>query len=94
MQSALAALEAEYLATDRQQLFETLKGALDDTEKITAKEAALTLRMTEAGVRVALHRMRKRLGQIIRQRILDTVEKPEDVDSEIKNLMQLLETNR
>lgn len=94
LQAALAELETEYHTTDRQQLFETLKGALDDTEKITARDAALTLRMTEASVRVALHRMRKRLGQIIRQRILDTVEKPDDVDSEIKNLMQLLETNR
>ena len=94
LQAALQQLEVEYKSTDRQELFDTLKGALDDSPKVAAKDTALKLRMTEAGVRVALHRMRKRLGQLIRQHIQDTVEKPEDVDSEIKNLMQLLETNR
>lgn len=94
LQAALIELEAEYKSTERQQLFDALKDALDDSEKVAAKETALKLRMTEAAVRVALHRMRKRLGQLIRQHILHTVEKPEDVDSEIKNLMQLLENNR
>lgn len=92
--SAIGELETEYRETQRDELFDTLKGALDDTEKVSAREAGRKLRMTEPAVRVALHRLRKRLGQIIRQRIMDTVDSPENVDDEIQKLMQLLESNR
>lgn len=94
LRSAILELETEYRETQRDELLDTLKGALDDTEKVSAREAGRKLRMTEAAVRVALHRLRKRLGQIIRQRIMDTVDNPENVDDEIQKLMQLLESNR
>lgn len=94
LQSALEQLQQEYSKSDRSELFATLKSALDDGEKVNAAEASVKLRMTEAAIRVALHRMRKRLGQLIREQILATVQTAADVDDEIKKLMQILELNR
>jgi RNA polymerase sigma-70 factor (ECF subfamily) len=42
--------------------------------------------MTEAAVKVAVHRMRQRFGELLRNEILQTVERPEDIDEEIARL--------
>lgn len=94
LSAALLELEQEYRESDKADIFEALKGALDESAQVTAREAGRTLKMTESAVRVCLHRMRKRLGQLIRRHIQNTVEKAEQVDDEIRNLMQLLEANR
>jgi RNA polymerase sigma-70 factor (ECF subfamily) len=43
--------------------------------------------MTEAAIRVAIHRMRKRYGMLLRREISRTVENPEDVDEELRYLI-------
>lgn len=94
LNAALQELEQEYRAAQKGDIFDALKGALDDSAKVTASTTGRELKMTDAAVRVCLHRMRKRLGQLIRKHIQNTVEKAEQVDDEIRNLMQLLESNR
>ncbi len=92
LSSSLQKLEAEYSSTGKADLFQSLRGLLDSGEKTPAKELAKTLRMSEPAVRVATHRLRKRLGQIIRAEIADTVPRSIDVDDELTRLMQILET--
>ncbi len=57
----------------------------------TMAEAASELDMAEVAVKVAVHRMRTRFGEILRAEILETVESPEEVDDEIKQLFSALQ---
>jgi len=82
-------LKTEYETSDRGQLFEGLYVFLAKGDQAkTYREAGHDLRMTEAAVKVAVHRMRKRFGEILREEIGQTVEKPEDIDEEITRLFE------
>ena len=50
--------------------------------------------MSEGAVRVTLHRMRQRLGQLIREEIAETVPAGTDIDDEILNLRKTLGSSR
>jgi RNA polymerase sigma-70 factor (ECF subfamily) len=81
-------LQAEYVADGKADVFETLQGqwsARVDPGFYT--EAARTLSMTEGSIRVALHRLRDRFGQLLRREIEDTVSSPLDVDAELRHLL-------
>ena len=51
-------------------------------------EAAGKLGLTEGAVKVAVHRLRRRFGDILRLEIADTVLAPEDVDDEVRELIR------
>ena len=46
--------------------------------------------MTEGAVRVAVHRLRRRYRDVLRQEIAQTVESPEQVEEEISYLLDCL----
>ena len=46
--------------------------------------------MSEEAVKVRVHRMRRRFGQILRKQIADTVVDSEEVDEEIGYLLGVL----
>lgn len=89
---SLQRLQDEYQSTGKAQLFAALRKSLDAASNPPTRELADQLQMSEPAVRVAMHRMRKRLGQIIRTEIAETVPKSSDVDDELARLMQILET--
>lgn len=93
LQRSLDRLEQEY-ADGRRNLFEALKNKLDGTHEESGRELARQLNMSETAVRVALHRMRQRLGQLIREEVAETVPSGSEVDDEILNLRRTLETVR
>jgi RNA polymerase sigma-70 factor (ECF subfamily) len=47
------------------------------------------LDMTEGAVKAAVHRMRKRYGQLLKEEVAHTVAGPEDVDEEIRYLFSV-----
>jgi len=51
------------------------------------REVAADLGMSEAAVRKAVQRLRKKFGQMLRAEILDTVADPAEVDHEIRHLL-------
>ena len=51
-------------------------------------EVAATLGLTEGAVKVAVHRLRRRFGAILRMEIAETVLAPEDVDDEVRELIR------
>ena len=51
-------------------------------------EVAATLGLSEGAVKVAVHRLRRRFGTILRKEIADTVLAPEDVDDEVRELIR------
>ncbi|MFT5299798.1 MAG: DNA-directed RNA polymerase specialized sigma24 family protein [Mariniblastus sp.] len=56
----------------------------------TVGAAAAQLGMSEVAVKVAVHRMRQRFGLLLREEIEQTVSTPEEVDTEIQQLFEVL----
>lgn len=81
----------EFAAGGKTALFERLQGFLSGEKGLEpyAKVAA-DLDMTEGAVRVAVHRLRQRYGEALREEIAHTVGRPEDVDSELNHLLAAL----
>lgn len=50
------------------------------------RDVAATLGMTEAAVKVAVHRLRRRFREVLRCKIAETVSDPEHVDDELQVL--------
>ncbi|MBV9125323.1 MAG: sigma-70 family RNA polymerase sigma factor, partial [Planctomycetes bacterium] len=48
------------------------------------------LAMTEGAVKVAVHRLRRRFRELVREEIAHTVAEPEDVDDELRQLFAAL----
>ncbi len=82
-------LRREYAETDKADLFAQLYVFLPKGERPKSyRDVARELRMTEAAVKVAVHRLRQRFGRLLREEILETVERPEDIDEEITRLFE------
>jgi RNA polymerase sigma-70 factor (ECF subfamily) len=54
------------------------------------KQVAVALDMSESAVKVALHRMRRRFGELLREEVARTVNDPGEVDKEIRHLFEVL----
>jgi len=85
----LARLGAEQAQTGKAAQFEALKFCLSG-EKHAYAEVAAKLEMTEAAVKVAVHRLRERYRALIRTEIAETVASPEEVDGELRDLFAAL----
>jgi RNA polymerase sigma-70 factor (ECF subfamily) len=86
-------LRKEYENSGKSAVFAALKPYLIHAENGTAAKAADALGMNEGAVRVALHRMRRRLGLLLRGQIALTLESQDenDVEDELRHLLALLE---
>jgi RNA polymerase sigma factor (sigma-70 family) len=88
---ALAALAREHEASGKAGHFEALKPWLSgDTEHISQAEAAARLGENEGAVKVAIHRLRRRFREVIKQEIGQTVSDPAQVDAELHCLLEAL----
>jgi len=87
----LERLRLTYESSNRIPQFEAMRGCLADDRRSSYHEIAEALSMTEGAVKVAVHRMRKRFGQCLRDEIAETVETSADVDAEIKHLLSIVE---
>jgi RNA polymerase sigma-70 factor (ECF subfamily) len=88
---ALRRLRDEYAAGGKSALFERLKD-VQPGERGPASYAQLgaEIGMTEPAIRTAVHRLRRRHREILREEIANTVTRPEDVDPEIRYLITLV----
>jgi RNA polymerase sigma-70 factor (ECF subfamily) len=85
---ALERLKNEMTEADGADRFEQLKGHLTGDEPAeTYRELAEAWGVGESAVRVALHRSRKKLGQLLREEIAATVADPADVGEELRHLL-------
>jgi RNA polymerase sigma factor (sigma-70 family) len=91
LEQAMSALSADYGAAGKQPLFDELKPFLsgeDDT--ISYPELAARLQISEGAVRVAVHRMRQRYGESVREEIAKIVQRPEEIEEELRHLFAVL----
>jgi DNA-directed RNA polymerase specialized sigma24 family protein len=88
----LGGLGEEYARRGRSAQFELLKAFLTgDQDRGEYRQVAEELGMSDAAVRTAVHRLRHRYGELLRQEIAATVVEAEEVDDEIRFLLTALE---
>ncbi len=85
---ATSRLRDEYAARSRLDLLDALQPALlADASIESHATTAARLGTSEGAIKVALHRMRGRLRELIREEVLHTLDDPARVDDEIRSLM-------
>lgn len=88
---SFAAMAQEYKDTGKSAQFEALKPWLSgDRENISQAETARQLEMNEGAVKVAIHRLRRRLRDVIKNEISHTVKNRADIDLEMHDLLEAL----
>jgi RNA polymerase sigma factor (sigma-70 family) len=91
LKQAMTRLKAEYVTAGKQQLFDHLKTCLTAEQgSISYSNIAVKLDMTEGAVKVAVHRLRQRYGELVRQEIAQTVTTMEQIEEEIRDLFAAL----
>jgi RNA polymerase sigma factor (sigma-70 family) len=90
LEQVLTRLEQEYDATGKRMLYHELKKFLTDEERDAYPRTARDLGMSEGAVRVAVHRLRRRYGEVLRLEIAHTVAGPEEVEEEMRYLRGVL----
>ena len=87
LERTMAQLQEEYVATGRVTLFEYLQSCLAKAESgLPYAEIAARLNLTEAAVKMAVHRLRARYREILQAEIAETVSSPEEIEEEIRHL--------
>lgn len=88
---ALTRLGLEMEADGKARHFEVLKGCLQGAAVVRPQaELGAALGMTEATVKVAIHRLRKRFREVVRAEIAETLVDGGPVDEEMRHLIQAL----
>jgi len=91
LERAMAALREEFEESGKQELFERLKVFVwGDRSAMAYPEMAVHLGMTEGAVKVAVHRLRQRYGELLREEIAQTVTTPVEVDEELRYLIAVI----
>ncbi|HWY76578.1 MAG TPA: sigma-70 family RNA polymerase sigma factor [Verrucomicrobiae bacterium] len=91
LKRTMDALEKECDSGGKAGLFREVKGLLSG-EREDGGYAAISQRlgMVEGALRVAVHRLRRRYGEILREQIAETVGSPQEVDEEMAYLLAAL----
>ncbi len=89
LEEVLGRLRREFIAAGKARLFDELEPALTG-EKVAYPEIATRLNLNEGAVRVAIHRLRVRYRDLVRQEIAQTVATEDDVAAELQHLFAAL----
>lgn len=93
LERVITRLREESLADTKAKLFEQLKPFLMvGKSAIPYAEAARALELTEGNVRVAVHRLRRRYRELLREEISQTLSNPAQVDEEMRALFSAFTT--
>lgn len=88
LNAAIARLRSEYEASGKLKLFEKLEPYL--TREMDARfysQEAAGMNLSEGAARVALHRMRRRFGALLRSEVAYTVSNDEEIEEELRQLL-------
>lgn len=91
LEQAANRLGAEYAASGKAALFNALKDFQPGEHgSVSYKDVGTRLEMTESAIKSAVHRLRQRHREILREEIARTVSRPEEIDAEIRHLLAVL----
>ena len=85
-------LRREFVASEKSGLFDELKAFLPASEEEDLSYGAVAARtgLKEGTVRVAVHRLRRRYGELLRSTIAETVADPKEVEDELRYLIRVI----
>ncbi|PYJ03236.1 MAG: RNA polymerase subunit sigma-24 [Verrucomicrobia bacterium] len=87
LDQVLAHLRDEFARSGKIQQFESLKMFLTgEKPSVSYAELAARLQTTEAALKMAVKRMRRRCAELLREEVAHTVDSPEQVEEEIRCL--------
>ena len=91
LEQARTRLREEYLEGGKSSLYERLK-VFEAGEKQgpAYAELGVELGLSESGVKAAVFRLRQRYRELVREEVANTVERPEEVDGEIRYLIGVI----
>ncbi|HRZ58003.1 MAG TPA: sigma-70 family RNA polymerase sigma factor [Candidatus Paceibacterota bacterium] len=91
LEQVLCLLRADYAKAGKTQLFEALQDFLWGTDgPASYAQIADGLGMTEGAIRVAVHRLREHYRERLRAEVAHTVSNPNEVDDELRYLIQVI----
>ena len=91
LHQALDRLRREHVAASKEEFFNLLEDCLTGAAPSRPyAELAIKLGMTEAAVKMAVHRLRKRYGELLRLEVAQTVVTPAEIDQELRHLLGAL----
>jgi len=90
LDQALARLRAEFVASDKSVIFEAVKGTLTGAKTVPYEQLAAELDMSISALKVAVHRLRGRYRELLREEIGRTLGDGDNIDDEIRNLFSAL----
>ena len=89
LEQVIGRLRAECVAEGKANAFEQLKPFLTVGKgDLPYAEAAASLGLNEGAARVAVHRLRRRYRELLREQIAQTLSDPADLDEELRALFQ------
>ncbi len=90
VERVLARVRDEYQRLGKEETFARLQGCLPGAqEDLAYAEAGPALKLQDSGVRMAVLRLRRRYGELLRTEIAATVSGPDEIDPEIRHLMKV-----
>jgi RNA polymerase sigma-70 factor (ECF subfamily) len=93
LETVTTRLRDEHIATNRTALFDALSPSLAGRRAdIAHSDLAAKINLSEPAIRVALHRLRKRYRELLRDEIAQTVAREDDIDDELRLLLTALST--
>jgi RNA polymerase sigma-70 factor (ECF subfamily) len=91
LDQAMARLHQECTDSGKGELFARVESSLSGQKGATSNaEIAVALHKSEGAIKVAVHRLRQRYGELVRAEIAQTVTTPEEADEELRYLFQVL----
>jgi len=91
LERVMERLRTECVAARKGELFERLKDYLSGDDPSESYEAVSgELGITEGALKVTVHRLRRRFGELVRAQIAQTVDNPDEIDDEIRELFASL----
>ena len=90
-----AQLAEEYRARGKEALFEQLKAFIcEETEMRDYDRVSTQLQMRPNAVAVAVHRLRHRYRELLREEVARTVASPADVEGEMRHFLKPLSASK
>lgn len=91
LEHALAQLRHELVTRGEEARFERLREHLVGEEpRPSCRDVGAELGMSEDAVKAAIHRLRRRLGRLLREEIGRTVARTDEIDDEVRYLLRTL----
>jgi RNA polymerase sigma-70 factor (ECF subfamily) len=91
LEAVLGRLRQEFESAGQRARFEELKPFLvTEKQSGSSAEVAARLGITESSLYSAIHRLRRRYGELLREEVAHTVAAPDEVEEELRYLAQVL----